>query len=207
MKFAQAIVGGNQLIIDNIHSVGFVTGLTGWAIRKDGTAEFSDVAFAGSTLSSQNFSALDIAAKLQLEFDYRAFDTLAAPYTTTAVRALQFTIPISEVHADYARFGASRGVWWTIKLEADCRPTGAGASINLWELDIDGVTQAEKATIRVNTANDRLFIQKEWSFLRDCADPAIDAEIFTYHNAATAWTIQSPHTGWEVTAQIELLAP
>jgi len=45
--FRDQIVGGTRLIRNDIHSPNFVTGVSGWIIRKDGTAEFSDAVIRG----------------------------------------------------------------------------------------------------------------------------------------------------------------
>lgn len=47
MTFADQIVAGTRLIRNDIHSPNFVTGVSGWIIRKDGTAEFADVVIRG----------------------------------------------------------------------------------------------------------------------------------------------------------------
>jgi hypothetical protein len=41
------IVGGTSLVIARINSPGFVTGVTGWSINQDGSAEFNNVTIRG----------------------------------------------------------------------------------------------------------------------------------------------------------------
>jgi hypothetical protein len=43
MGFGNPVVGGNTLIRDAIQSPDYADGSAGWAIRKDGTAQFSDI--------------------------------------------------------------------------------------------------------------------------------------------------------------------
>jgi hypothetical protein len=47
MTFSNPIVGGTTLIRPAIHSPNFVTGVSGWSINKDGSAEFSDLTVRG----------------------------------------------------------------------------------------------------------------------------------------------------------------
>lgn len=47
--FAHDIAGGNgNLVITSVQSPGFVTGVEGWQIRKDGSAEFNDLVIRGT---------------------------------------------------------------------------------------------------------------------------------------------------------------
>jgi hypothetical protein len=55
MTFRNSILGGTALIRSAIKSPDFVTGVKGWTIRKDGTAEFNGVVVRG-TLSGTNFN-------------------------------------------------------------------------------------------------------------------------------------------------------
>ena len=49
MPFSNPIIGGGgALIRDSIQSPDYVAGTTGWAIKRDGSAEFNDVAIRGS---------------------------------------------------------------------------------------------------------------------------------------------------------------
>jgi len=51
MAFSDPIVGGNnQLVRSAIQSDGFITGVTGWIISKDGTAEFSGAIVRGALI-------------------------------------------------------------------------------------------------------------------------------------------------------------
>lgn len=50
MTFTNSILGGTTLARTDIRSEGFVTGVTGWIIRRDGTAEFSSVTIRGDVL-------------------------------------------------------------------------------------------------------------------------------------------------------------
>lgn len=47
MTFTNAILAGVTLVRDAIQSEGFVTGVTGWRISRDGNAEFNDVTIRG----------------------------------------------------------------------------------------------------------------------------------------------------------------
>ena len=48
MPFRDIIVAGINLVRSAIQSSNFVAGLTGWRIKKDGTAEFNDATFRGN---------------------------------------------------------------------------------------------------------------------------------------------------------------
>jgi hypothetical protein len=48
--FGNPILGGTALIRDNIHSPDFITGVSGWSINKDGTAEFNGVTVRGTII-------------------------------------------------------------------------------------------------------------------------------------------------------------
>lgn len=49
MSWSNPIIGGgNALIRESIHSPDYVTGVSGWTINKDGSAEFNDVTVRGS---------------------------------------------------------------------------------------------------------------------------------------------------------------
>lgn len=48
MAFADPITAGDQLIHQAIKSEGFITGVTGWSVNKDGSAEFNNVTMRGS---------------------------------------------------------------------------------------------------------------------------------------------------------------
>jgi hypothetical protein len=48
LPFSNPIFGGNKLIREAIQSPDFVEGVSGWAIRKDGTTEFNESTFRGS---------------------------------------------------------------------------------------------------------------------------------------------------------------
>lgn len=48
--FAQPIVAGTNLLIPAIQSPGFVPGVTGWQINKDGSAQFHNIALTGGSL-------------------------------------------------------------------------------------------------------------------------------------------------------------
>jgi hypothetical protein len=51
--FTNPIVGGGgNLIYPSIHSPNYVPGVSGWAINKDGTAEFNDVDILGTITGS-----------------------------------------------------------------------------------------------------------------------------------------------------------
>lgn len=43
-----AVAGSGQLILPSVHSPGYLAGVTGWAIKKDGTVEFSSGVFRGT---------------------------------------------------------------------------------------------------------------------------------------------------------------
>lgn len=47
MPFSNPIVGGNILVRPAIQSPDYVAGVSGWAIMRDGTAEFNDATFRG----------------------------------------------------------------------------------------------------------------------------------------------------------------
>jgi hypothetical protein len=54
--FKNPIVGGGgALIYPSIHSPNYVLGVTGWAIRKDGTAQFTGIVLIGGTFTGTNF--------------------------------------------------------------------------------------------------------------------------------------------------------
>lgn len=48
MPFRDPIVAGDTLVRDAIESEGFLTGVTGWSIGRDGDAEFNDATFRGT---------------------------------------------------------------------------------------------------------------------------------------------------------------
>lgn len=52
MAFTNPVVGGNILVREAIQSPNFVTGVAGWAIRQDGSAEFNNVVIRGGTVVS-----------------------------------------------------------------------------------------------------------------------------------------------------------
>lgn len=50
-SFANPITGvDNALVVNQIESQGFVPGINGWIIRKDGTAEFADITVRGKII-------------------------------------------------------------------------------------------------------------------------------------------------------------
>lgn len=54
LPFRNPIVGGNKLIREAIESPGYVTGVSGWSIRRDGSAEFNEIVVRGD-LESPNY--------------------------------------------------------------------------------------------------------------------------------------------------------
>lgn len=72
MPFSNPIVAGNTLVRDAIQSEGFVTGVTGWSIQRNGNAEFNDVAIRGTVEISGAGGTLrlivDILGQPQIEF-------------------------------------------------------------------------------------------------------------------------------------------
>lgn len=54
VPFKNNIVAGTTLVRDSINSPGFQSGIDGWIIRKDGSAEFNDVAIRGSIAITGN---------------------------------------------------------------------------------------------------------------------------------------------------------
>jgi hypothetical protein len=54
MVFSNSILAGETLVRDSIKSEGFVTGVNGWSINRDGTAEFSDLISRGSLIAGPN---------------------------------------------------------------------------------------------------------------------------------------------------------
>lgn len=54
MSFSNSILAGTKLVREAIESPNFVPGTSGWSIRRDGSAEFSDVDVRG-TLESSNY--------------------------------------------------------------------------------------------------------------------------------------------------------
>jgi hypothetical protein len=47
VPFRDPIVAGETLVRDAIRSEGFVTGVTGWSVERDGDAEFNDISIRG----------------------------------------------------------------------------------------------------------------------------------------------------------------
>jgi len=59
--FRNPIVEGEQLIISGIHSEGYVPGVSGWRIAKDGAAEFQNAVIDGDiTAKNANFDTLTV---------------------------------------------------------------------------------------------------------------------------------------------------
>lgn len=56
MGFRDSILAGKKLVREAIQSPNFVTGLTGWSINKDGTAEFADLTVRSSDGSSSTIT-------------------------------------------------------------------------------------------------------------------------------------------------------
>lgn len=54
MQFQDPIASGNVLVRDALQSPDYVSGLSGWAIKRDGTAEFNNGTFRGN-LQSANY--------------------------------------------------------------------------------------------------------------------------------------------------------
>jgi hypothetical protein len=50
--FSNPVVGGTSLVRPSIKSPNYSAGLTGWAVNKDGSAEFNNVAIRGSTVTN-----------------------------------------------------------------------------------------------------------------------------------------------------------
>lgn len=48
MSFQDPIEQNGAIVIDDLHSPGYVAGVTGWSIKKDGTAEFGQSVIRGS---------------------------------------------------------------------------------------------------------------------------------------------------------------
>lgn len=54
--FSNPLVGGGgALVFPSIHSPNYVLNVTGWAIRKDGTAQFTGIVLIGGTFTGTNF--------------------------------------------------------------------------------------------------------------------------------------------------------
>jgi hypothetical protein len=53
--FANPVVAGTQLVIPQINSPNYVLGVTGWAIRRDGTAQFTGIVLISGTFTGTNF--------------------------------------------------------------------------------------------------------------------------------------------------------
>jgi hypothetical protein len=53
--FADPVVAGTQLVIPAINSPNYVLNVSGWAIRRNGTAQFTGVVIIGGTLTGTNF--------------------------------------------------------------------------------------------------------------------------------------------------------
>ena len=56
MGFENSILAGTKLVRESIQSPNYVTGVSGWTINKDGSAEFSDIIVRGD-LQSSNYVA------------------------------------------------------------------------------------------------------------------------------------------------------
>lgn len=56
MAFTNSILSGETIARDSIHSLGYVAGVSGWSINRDGTAEFLNVVIRGD-LESNNYVA------------------------------------------------------------------------------------------------------------------------------------------------------
>jgi hypothetical protein len=52
MAFSNPVVGGETLIRDSIQSENFEPGVAGWAVNRDGTAEFNDVTARGDIVAN-----------------------------------------------------------------------------------------------------------------------------------------------------------
>lgn len=87
MQPSNPIVGGINLRIPGIQSPNFITGVSGWAINQDGTAEFNGLTLHGTLVlgsGSNNVIILDFTRRALLVYDNSAnlIASMAAAATT-----------------------------------------------------------------------------------------------------------------------------
>src|SRR5690606_5921104 len=58
------VIGGDgELVIDDVHSRGYANGVSGWSIRRDGSAEFNQVLIRGTMTAQDGFDEVRISAQ------------------------------------------------------------------------------------------------------------------------------------------------
>lgn len=109
MGFRNAIVSGLTLVREAIQSVGYVPGSSGWAINRDGSAEFSDATVRGeldvSSPSGQHVRINSSGLFPQIEFSSadgtkKAFINAAADLEAAGDRAWLGLNPSSKIDSD-----------------------------------------------------------------------------------------------------------
>lgn len=83
MGFRNAIVAGKKLVIDWIQSPNFITGVSGWIIRKDGSAEFLDITARG-TITADQIKTSDVQTDPRIWINNPATDPNVILYYTDA---------------------------------------------------------------------------------------------------------------------------
>jgi hypothetical protein len=96
VPFGNPILSGLQLIRQAIQSAGFVAGLTGWSINRDGTAEFNSTTIRGS---------LTVVFGDGSEMDVNGTDGIAL-FNASDVEVAQLTI--NSFDPNYSQFSVNR---------------------------------------------------------------------------------------------------
>lgn len=78
MTFTDPIVAGSELVIDRINSTDYAPGAAGWAISRDGTAEFNNATLRGSLHVGIGYPVETFGGSIpaELVFDPLGFDML-----------------------------------------------------------------------------------------------------------------------------------
>lgn len=62
--FSNPVIGGDgELVIDDVHSRGYANGVSGWSIRRDGSAEFNQVLIRGTMTARDGFNEVRVSAQ------------------------------------------------------------------------------------------------------------------------------------------------
>ena len=223
MPFSNPIVGGNGVLIrDAISSPDFVTGVSGWTIRRDGTAEFNGITIRGSIQSANYTRGSGIYEGWRLDNDGEAefadleiFGVNAATsygmlsyyldrlkqlgptdyrFSTdiTTTTSFQDILQTATGVADYN--GLFNGFRsWKVSLHLDVASATNSAAF-IAELVVDGIARQTQAVLRAYT-DVRQGVTQSW-IINKAYEPA-DITVRVRHTAAVGalvYTIYSPHS-------------
>jgi hypothetical protein len=99
VPFKDAFNAGRQMIQDALESEGFLSGIAGWQIRRDGNAEFNNLTARGDLLVGSPAYSMDLVARCVMAsgISERTFIPAPAPFLTTTSYQPLTTAPYTDI--------------------------------------------------------------------------------------------------------------